>query len=1235
MEDNYSKSGFSNGRQIRFIATLIVTLALGIVFEFIPLSSMYISNEMEEFQSTFLEKEKHLQYILNEAAADLTNESKNEWLLGSAPFIEEELAGQGFKIVLFESDKLIYWSDNSLQFEQLLTFPDLDNQLVFLGNSWCYVERKMSGPYELLGLMILKTEFPYENNLLKNSFAPGFNLHSSVLINPEEINTSFDVRNRAGEVVFQLSDLNHGIDSGQKPWSSVLFYSIALLILLLFLVHWFSKMYEKNRILIWLPAFILVLILLRFLLLKFEFPRVYYEFELFSPLYFGKSILFSSLGDFLLNSFFILILCYFLTRNDFFSPLVQKLGKLPRRAFVTGFLVVALVFFLFIDSLIESLIMNSTITYDLNKIFSITGYSIIGYIIISFLLFSFVLLLDKYLRKASSLVLFKEFLIIAASTFLGVFFISKLFFPDVSSYAFLFYLLFLLSTAIIRYRNWKLIYSTLILFLSIASLYTATRVTQTVCKKELEVKKVMAVSLATERDLLAESFIESFEEKLQNDSTIFDLLFSIDENKPQLLDYLKKEYFSGYWDKYDVQVFVCGAYDSIIVESPNEMLACRDFFDEMITRSGIALPGTGFYFLDNFNGRISYLGELNYINEADSNRLSLFFDLNSKLQRQVLGYPELLIEEDKNDNGPINDYSYAKYKDGILVTQSGEYSYSLSNSIYKISEDEFSTLELDDYEHLIYRIDENSLILVSNPTRSTLDSLILLSYIFVLFHIIFTLVMFFYRFPNQLMEFRFGFKNKIQISMISVLLLSLILVGASTIYFNIKQYNAKHNESISEKIQSVLVELEHKLGNEEKLNFDMQEYLTYYLVKFSNVFYTDINMYTLNGDLLASSRPEIFESNLIGTKMNTEAYRQVHLMQKANFVHKESIGGLEYLSAYVPFSNNHSQVLAYLNLPYFAKQKLMKKEISGLITAVVNIYVLLIILTIFVTILISNKITQPLRLIQEKMNKTRLGRPNEKILYQSRDEIGSLIDDYNRMMEELQASADKLAKSERESAWREMARQIAHEIKNPLTPMRLHIQHLQKAINEGATDMKDRIDKVATILISQIDALSAIATEFSNFANMPRAKNGRVDLLPVLEETAGLFNKEDAEISLDFDNLQEAIIFADKEQIQRVFINLIKNGIQAVPDGTPARIRICLSKQANSYIVEVKDNGSGVPGDVQDKLFSPNFTTKSSGMGLGLSIAKNTVETAGGKIWFETQAGMGSSFYVELPGMVV
>jgi len=223
-------------------------------------------------------------------------------------------------------------------------------------------------------------------------------------------------------------------------------------------------------------------------------------------------------------------------------------------------------------------------------------------------------------------------------------------------------------------------------------------------------------------------------------------------------------------------------------------------------------------------------------------------------------------------------------------------------------------------------------------------------------------------------------------------------------------------------------------------------------------------------------------------------------------------------------------------------------------------------------------------------------------------------------------------KSERESAWREMAKQIAHEIKNPLTPMRLQLQHLQKTKMANDPGWDKRFMEVSDLIIKQIDALSSIATEFSNFAKMPKANNSEMELEAVLLDTVKLFN-EDKENIVTFDSKisGKSFIYADREQLQRVFINLVKNAIQSVAEGIKPEIKVILTAKEGKFIVEVKDNGKGVPEELSEKLFSPSFTTKSSGTGLGLAIVKKIVENVDGKIWFTTMKGLGSSFYIELP----
>ena len=340
---------------------------------------------------------------------------------------------------------------------------------------------------------------------------------------------------------------------------------------------------------------------------------------------------------------------------------------------------------------------------------------------------------------------------------------------------------------------------------------------------------------------------------------------------------------------------------------------------------------------------------------------------------------------------------------------------------------------------------------------------------------------------------------------------------------------------------------------------------------------------------------------------------------------------MSYLSAYKPIINNKGNYLGVINLPYFIKQDRYSQELSTIIVAFINLYVFLFLASIIVAIFIANQITRPLVLIQENLRKMELGKRNEPIYYSRNDEIGSLVKEYNKKVDELAVSAELLARSERESAWREMAKQIAHEIKNPLTPMKLNIQHLQRAKGEGK-EYNEYIERVTNTLIEQIENLSNIATEFSNFAKIPTARNQVFKLAEQLQKVFDLFDShERVQIEFHSNGLEYLKVNADREQLSRAIINLVKNGIQAVPEDRKGIIEINLSRRDHMAVISVSDNGEGIPAPLREKLFSPSFTTKTSGMGLGLAITKNIVENFAGKIWFETEQGTGTTFYLEIP----
>ena len=371
---------------------------------------------------------------------------------------------------------------------------------------------------------------------------------------------------------------------------------------------------------------------------------------------------------------------------------------------------------------------------------------------------------------------------------------------------------------------------------------------------------------------------------------------------------------------------------------------------------------------------------------------------------------------------------------------------------------------------------------------------------------------------------------------------------------------------------------------------------------------------------------------MVSQKIDPVAYYQLKVNRQFEFTHNEKIGELDFLSCYMPFIGNNNQLLGYLNLPYFNKQNELENEISSVLVALINVYVLLFVLSIILAVFISNRIMEPLKLLQNKISHIRLGKSNEMIEWKNKDEIGELITEYNRMIVELSNSAEMLAKSERESAWREMAKQVAHEIKNPLTPMKLSAQHLERSYKDGVSDWDKRLEEFTKTLIEQIDALTNIANEFSNFAKMPKANLQVINLAQLITSVVSLYqNSEEYSVGVNYNDCEKIKVNADKDQLIRLFNNLIKNAIQAIPENRKGIIEIKFSVFENEVKVDVCDNGKGIEEEQRENIFTPNFTTKNAGMGLGLAMAKSIVENCKGSISFTSKENEGTIFSIVFP----
>jgi nitrogen fixation/metabolism regulation signal transduction histidine kinase len=440
-------------------------------------------------------------------------------------------------------------------------------------------------------------------------------------------------------------------------------------------------------------------------------------------------------------------------------------------------------------------------------------------------------------------------------------------------------------------------------------------------------------------------------------------------------------------------------------------------------------------------------------------------------------------------------------------------------------------------------------------------------------------------------------------------------------------------DNLNEKLMSVSSELSLRIGQETELNPPMLDYMNEQLIVLSDIIRSDINLYDLKGSLFATSRSEIYDRGLLSRRINPVAFKSLTTGHKTLFLHNENLGVMNFFSAYSPVYNQNSKLIGYLNLPYFTRQDDFEKQVSDFIVAFSNLYIFLIIISLMVALIISHKLTAPLLEIENYLKGIQLGKANAKIEYVGEDEIGRLAKEYNKKVDELAESAELLARSERESAWQEMARQVAHEINNPLTPMKLSIQYLQRLKEQNSDNFDDYFFRVTRMLAEQIDALSLIASSFSDFAKMPMINNvGWINLREKLSEVVLLFgNVNNLTVSLTVTGEEPIGVIADKDQLGRAIINLISNGMQAIPRDRGGVIIVNLHKDENWAYISVTDNGSGVPVELQDKLFEPSFTTKSSGMGLGLAIAKKIIENFNGEIWFRSTRDVETTFFIKLP----
>lgn len=477
---------------------------------------------------------------------------------------------------------------------------------------------------------------------------------------------------------------------------------------------------------------------------------------------------------------------------------------------------------------------------------------------------------------------------------------------------------------------------------------------------------------------------------------------------------------------------------------------------------------------------------------------------------------------------------------------------------------------------------------------------------------------------------RMSLRSRIFLYMILLVVVASILIAAVTIYQYSEQSKDYHKDRLERKEVQLLSSMNYVLGqtswpvDTEHLGLIFKDEI----YEIADILSVKFNIYDLEGTLIMSSKPS-FDNDSISICISAETLNHLNQSVEKRYVLKnEQLGG-DYRSSYTIFTDTKAKPLGILNVPYFEDDSFSNAELKAFMVRLGYAYFVMFLVAIAFAYFVSRFITRSLKTISDKMKETRLEKRNKKIeLKGASTEVSVLVESYNSMIDELEESAVHLATSEREQAWREMAKQVAHEIKNPLTPMRLSVQSFQRKFDPNDPKINQKVDEYTKTLIQQIDTMSSIASAFSNFAQMPAQKSEQLNVVKVINLALDIFTENYITFTSEE---KEVIATFDRTQLIRVVTNLVKNAIQSIPEGRIPKIDINLFSKDNDVIFTVADNGYGVSEENKPKVFEPKFTTKTSGMGLGLPMIKNIVEAYGGSITFTSNENEGTTFKVTFP----
>lgn len=1143
---------------------------------------------------------------------------------------------------------LQFWNDQrSLPTTALINGPDTAGFIQLSNGQYEYMKRTVTGADRQQRLVIALIPIRYQYYITVSNLAPEFTGVPSAEKRLEIVRTPTElpVLSSRGNALFYLTK-KPGFQAPAHFWPIPLAILLGLLLLLI-VIHNIAHTVREYWGTAWGIGFLIcTIVLLRAIVYLSPGLLNLRQFDLFDPTIYSSSVILNSLGDLVINSFLFCWIIMYIRRElgDYTIP--QSEEKWKNWVWMgVGLFLLVITTFLFAN-IVQSLVTDAKISFNVTNFFSLLqNYSFVGFIALAALALGYFFLsqllfqLIGYLIRSLSIVLY---IITAAMGLMVLTFIPRTETVELDIFVLVWLLgyVWLMQRRVFFDLRFRLNVSEVLFWLFIFSISISAIILFENRKIEEATRQEMADRLGKQSDPSSESMLSIYFSYIDNDFLNQNFSRFRDAYSNQFIkDSIANKYFPAYQDNFDTRLYTFDGEEKPLF---NEPPISYDTLNTTFTGQGKSTDIPDLRYVVRSFDKFAYIYKKT-VRVDSTGKIAGYLFILSEPKSQKSGdalVPELFHQRSTD----LPEY-YAIYNKRELVTPVGDYPFSTHLTPDQIPKGEYVHIKKEGYDELWHRVSDDNFVVVVKPDNSAIEDITLFAYLFSAFLFLIALfrgtaLLIWSRLHwSQLRTYwQMNIRSQIHTTIIFISLFSFVVIGVATIIFFINRYNRNDQARLSKAMQVMVSEVQSKLSAPGGYSLDPRLYyqgsraeLQGLIEEIAQVHGTDINIYDLDGNLQVSSNLFVYNKGILSKKMNAVAYYNLHRLNTITFSHYEQIGGLSYVSIYRPLRDDNGNAFAYLNIPSFTTQDELKEEISNFLVTIINLNAFIFLIAGTIALFLTNRITSSFLLISQKMQEVNLGKTNEEIEWKRNDEIGGLVKEYNKMVNKLEESAAALAKSEREGAWREMARQVAHEIKNPLTPMKLSIQYLQKAIDNNSPNVKEMASNVAKTLVEQIDHLSKIASDFSQFANIGNPKKEVFDLHEMLYSLTSLYETTENLLFKWVPVHQRIMVYADKTQLNRLFTNLLQNALEACDSNSRRVISVSEEMGDESIIVKVTDNGEGIPLEMQSKIFIPNFTTKSSGTGLGLAMSKTIVEQAKGKIWFETVEGEGTTFYVELP----